>query len=119
MDGKTMAQVGILTVALGAAAFFGFRNAKTLGEDSDFTTRRMSYVCSDPKCGTGFDVSMKEIRNAEDGIRCPTCKSLGTNAFKCAACGKMNMPVGHGQVPKKCEYCKATLVVDDPNEKKK
>lgn len=116
MDGKTMAQVGILAAALGAAAFFGFRNAKTLGEDSDFTTRRVSYLCS--KCDKGFDVSMKEIRTADDGIRCPTCSTLGVQAYKCAACSKMSLPEGHGQVPKNCQFCKAKFVVDDPNEKK-
>lgn len=119
MKRKTAAQIGIIGIALAGAAFFGLRNAKTFREDSDFTTRRMSYVCTEPTCGTGFDVSMNEIRNANRGILCPKCSSPAISAYKCAACGKMNVPLEENRAaPEICQFCNAALVVDDPNKKR-
>ncbi|HLO40440.1 MAG TPA: hypothetical protein VK176_05400 [Phycisphaerales bacterium] len=101
-------KIGVLVAALGATAFFTWRNLnqKVDGDDT-FTTAIQYYKCS---ANHEFEMTAEKARataRENNGmVLCPTCKAISTDMYKCSKCSKFLELVGHGQLPKVCPHCK-------------
>lgn len=119
MDGKTLAKVSLIAVALAAAGYFGFKNSQSFSaENPDISIKKFWFICSNEKCNSGFQVPVSETRAykaAHDGaeVPCPVCGSAEVKrGGQCPSCKKLFLLVGHGSVPKTCPNCNARIPHD-------
>ena len=113
MDGKTAAKGGVLIALVIAAAYFGFRNLSADGEDWQGLDNLVAFRCDAPGCGYEFEITGRDAKGRGiELVPCPKCGSKDLlKGYKCSACGRVNMPVGHNSRPTTCEFCKANPFV--------
>lgn len=110
MNGKKVAQVGIIVVCLSAAAYFIYGQLMTPDSSSELEPGRTLYwICMD--CNAEWSTTAREMEAQGGEVPCPKCsrKSSAGLAFHCDACGRNVPPFGHGTKPDNCPYCKAPL----------
>lgn len=101
-------KIAVAVLALGAAAYFGWKQLQSADGEPDSTVAKSSFQCT--ACNNVFDVSVKEslaASNAGKAIPCPKCGKEGTvHVFRCPNCGEALTPVGHSGFPEICPHCK-------------
>jgi len=101
-------KVTIAILALGAAAYFGWKQFQSEEAEKDAFATKSSYQCA--SCNNIFDASLKEALAASDAgksLSCPKCGKEGTfHVFRCPNCSEALIPVGHSGFPQTCPSCK-------------
>lgn len=101
-------KISVAILALGAAAYFGWKQFQSTELQSDAYSAKSSYQCT--SCNNIFDSSLKEVMAASDAgksVPCPKCGKDGTvHVFRCPNCSEALTPVGHGGFPEICPHCK-------------
>lgn len=107
MKTKTLIQVGVMLAAFATAGYFSFQHFNTKeevgGEDST------EWVCQN--CSHEFKVPRLEIAKNQNRTpgwspACPQCgQKKITRGIPCVHCGRLAIPVGHGELREKCKHC--------------
>ncbi len=101
-------KVAVAAVALAGAGYMTWKTFSKQEEGQDmFTTMTQYYRCSNKHEFTMTAGDARASARANNGIvLCPQCQAAAADCFQCPKCKKLMDPVGHGQMPPSCPFCK-------------
>ncbi|MBL8760642.1 MAG: hypothetical protein JNL50_05000 [Phycisphaerae bacterium] len=117
-------KLALVTVLLGAAAFFVFRFVTKPGEGDAALDQETIWKCSNASCENIYRVTRRDrLKLQGEGTGtlppCPKCAKLGIEVYECQFCKQVYEPVGHGSYPDNCPHCGKNLAGDSSKDVKK
>ena len=106
--------LGFAVVVFAVGGFGVYRWWSQPGSGSQNMEMRIPWVCKNPDCGQDFDLTAAEVvkRKVKGAavVPCVHCGEIKTaRAHKCFECNGNSQSVGHGDPPRECRPCGASM----------